>query len=171
MGSGGCGPGSVTPAPRGMGTCRRAPSPATDRRRPSLVPAWVRDSAPLLSGLGGPGTPVSALSRLCLASNRCRTRRSPPTGQGRPRALPALAPKSWPGPLVLEPLPPILFPPGSLHPTSSARLILTSCFPCPGKEIARWVFPSLPAYIKKKKKKLKTLQTSRVKGETFCVPC
>lgn len=97
------GPGASPPAPRGTGTCRRAPSPVTDRRRPSLVPAQVRDSAPLPSSLGGPGTPVSARSRLCPrcpVSNRCRTSPPPSHRPGTPSCPPraALAPKSWPGP-------------------------------------------------------------------------
>lgn len=140
------GPGASPPAPRGTGMCRRAPSPATDRRRPSLVLARVRDSAPLPSSQGGPGTPVSERSRLCPRcsppSHRPGTPSCPPrdcTAPGRSR------PEVLARPLFWEPLPPILTLPGSLHPTSSARLILTSCFPCLGREIARWVFPSLPA--------------------------
>lgn len=97
------GPGASPPDPRGTGTCRRAPSPATDRRRPSLVPAGA-GTPPLSPPVWvAPRIPVSARSRLCPrcpASNRCQTSPPPSYRPGTPSCPPraALAPKSWPGP-------------------------------------------------------------------------
>lgn len=133
------GRGRVAGRPRLPQTGAALPSSPHGAGTPPLSPpVWV-----------APGSPSRRAAASALGARRLtgagRARR-PPTGQGRPRALPGpLSPQSpgrAPG-LGASPADPAPSRLTASHFLSPADPHLV--FPCPGKEIARWVFPSLPA--------------------------
>lgn len=135
--------------PAGRGRVAARPRlPQTGAALPSSPPGPGLRLSPLQSGWP-PGSPSRRAAASALGARRLtgagRARR-PPTGQGRPRALPGpLSPQSpgrAPG-LGASPADPAPSRLTASHFLSPADPHLV--FPCPGKEIARWVFPSLPA--------------------------
>lgn len=143
-------------APYGTGTCRRGPSPPTDRSHHPHVLSRVQDSPPTTPQSGSPRHPLSwhaAASALCpWRLTGAGHARCPLTGRGRPHSPPrgctapgrshpaswirpcsrSLSRRSCRLPVLCIPLP---------QPCSSSPRV----FPFPGKEIARWFFPSLLA--------------------------